>query len=542
MKTKTISVLLCVCLLMLFPTVTLADNSSGTIANAEGIADAIKWAFNSADGELTISGSGAMPDFKDDGSNIPWYGIKENIKSAKIESGITKLGGRTFQLCTALRSVDIADTVQTVGSYAFNSAFSIEEVFFKNGLKTLGSAVFNRASSLKTVVLPKSVNSIAATAFKFTPTDTVIKVYAESDAYNWFTTDNGVNNSFETIPSGGTSSKVPRSVQTVSENNIELTYSAGDKTATAINYGADKASVAVFANTKDNALRKIDMQSISLKYGKTVINAADDFDQPSGSATKVMLLDSTEICKPLCASFSEKIMPNLHLAGDSIMCKWPETRYGQQGWGEPLRELFGDDICVTNDAVSGWTAENFYKNKWAGIRQSMKNGDFLIISYLHNDYCISADTSKTNYDPNYKEKYTLYLTKLIEEAQSDGINVVLVLPPNRGMNRNFHGDFIDVMPSLAQKYNVPFIDLHAKTLEMLQNDLEGTKMKIYMYKLVEQGIITAEQLANHSNTTLKNNGEDLTHINVNGAKFLAQYVADQLKTVAPGLAEYLKQN
>ncbi len=548
MKTrKMISAIICLCvvclLTALLPVVANADTTSGTMANGEGVADAIKWTFDSDTGELIISGSGKMPDFTDTVTDMPWRDLRTGIKSARIESGITKLGGRTFQECKALRSVEIADTVQTVGSYAFNSATAIESVFFKNGLTTLNNAAFNRCASLKTVVLPRSVTTMHEKVFMFTPANMVIKVYENSPAYAWLTDNDGAKNSFQEIPTGKDTNTpfVPRTVETVSEDDISLTYTVGSKTASIINYGAERDTVAVFASLKNNTLRKIDMQKITLAQGEMKITAADDFDQPGGSETKVMLLESALSLRPLCTNGGETIVPNLHLAGDSIMCKWPDDRYGQQGWGEPLRALFGDGINVTNDAVSGWTAENFYKNKWtAGIRESMKAGDFLMISYLHNDYCISADTSKTNYNPNYKETYTLYLTKLIEEAQANGINVILVLPSNRGISTNFHGDFIEVMPSLAQKYNVPFIDLHAKTLEMLQSDLEGTKKKIYMYKLVEQGIITQEQLENHSNTTLRNNGEDLTHINVNGAKFLADYVAEQLETAAPELAQYLK--
>lgn len=83
-------------------------------------------------------------------------------------------------------------------------------------------------------------------------------------------------------------------------------------------------------------------------------------------------------------------------------------------------------------------------------------------------------------------------------------------------------------------------DIHEWILGLLQSDLNGTKKKMYLYKLIEQGIITEDQLAKHPNTNLKINGDDLTNLSENGAREIADYVAEQIKTKVPELASYLK--
>ena len=80
--------------------------------------DTISWKLT-ADGTLTISGSGAMPDYKAFGA--PWNSYKENITSIVIESGITRIGHYAFWKSCAT-SVTIPATVKEVGNQAFNTA------------------------------------------------------------------------------------------------------------------------------------------------------------------------------------------------------------------------------------------------------------------------------------------------------------------------------------------------------------------------------------------------------------------------------------
>ena len=322
------------------------------------------------------------------------------------------------------------------------------------------------------------------------------------------------------------------------DSDYYVTYTNYDAKAVITNYTEESLdAVVVMANSTNGILNSIYTEEITLNPGKNESVADKTFVQENGSVTKVMVLESLTTMKPIVKSIETKITPAIRVAGDSISAQWPATRYGQQGWGEPFKNEWTDDVKVYNDAVSGWTTEKYYTEKWPGIKAELKPGDYLIVSYLHNDYYVPVkDPSKADYINTYRG----YLVDLINETKEMGVNIVLVVPPNRGVDYNFHEDFSFVMPALAQEYNVPCIDVHAKTLEMLQDDLENTKQLLYMYKLVEQGIITADQLANHSNATFKNNGEDLTHLSTRGADWVADYVATQMAEIIPELSGFRK--
>ena len=74
---------------------TLQIIASGT-CGAQG--DNLMWVFD-RDSVLTISGSGAMADWVD-GSLVPWYDVREDIRTVIIEEGVTTIGDRAFYYFT----------------------------------------------------------------------------------------------------------------------------------------------------------------------------------------------------------------------------------------------------------------------------------------------------------------------------------------------------------------------------------------------------------------------------------------------------------
>ena len=85
---KLISILLVLAMLLSMAPLSLtASAASGTCGpNAT-------WSLNN--GVLTISGSGAMNDYESN-NDLPWYSDIKNIKKAVVESGITRIGTRSF--------------------------------------------------------------------------------------------------------------------------------------------------------------------------------------------------------------------------------------------------------------------------------------------------------------------------------------------------------------------------------------------------------------------------------------------------------------
>ena len=78
--------------------------------------------------------------------------------------------------------------------------------------------------------------------------------------------------------------------------------------------------------------------------------------------------------------------PMLFLAGDSTCKNGNGTgSNGQWGWGSFFSEYMSDGIVVENDAVGGLSSRTFFNNNWSGVRDQIKEGDYVIIQFGHND-------------------------------------------------------------------------------------------------------------------------------------------------------------
>ena len=112
-----------------------AATYSGT-CGAEG--SSLTWSFNTATGELTISGSGDMKDYTR--SSMPWYSYLGDVKTLSIGEGVTSIGSYAFHDCTGLSSITIPEKVTDIGKYAFAGCTGVENIYFNaTNMRDLGS-------------------------------------------------------------------------------------------------------------------------------------------------------------------------------------------------------------------------------------------------------------------------------------------------------------------------------------------------------------------------------------------------------------------
>ena len=83
----------------------------------------ITWLLSNND-TLTISGTGAMPDY--DNQNPPWYENRQIIRRISIGEGITGIGKSAFSGCTSLTEVSLPSTLNTVSENAFNQCGNMQ--------------------------------------------------------------------------------------------------------------------------------------------------------------------------------------------------------------------------------------------------------------------------------------------------------------------------------------------------------------------------------------------------------------------------------
>lgn len=128
-----------------------------------------------------------------------------------------------------------------------------------------------------------------------------------------------------------------------------------------------------------------------------------------------------------------------------------------------------------------------------------------------------------------------------------------MVPPNKGVTYNLHamkiagvdvGDYSAVIPAVAEAKNIPCVDIHKWTIEETEKDVSFLDTVYltanYINSLVESGKMTQTQVENHSNSGIRNNGYDTTHISIDGCERIAQFVVDSIKSQNIELTKVLK--
>ena len=164
---KAISVLLCLCLALSVFTVvpfaaSAAEVTEETVGATSGTTGSCRWSLDD-EGNLTISGNGAMVDYDATYSNDTWITTAPwgaNIKSVVIEDSVTSIGSYAFYKCTGLTSVTIHDGVRSIGGSAFYRCTGLTSVTIPDSVTSIGDDAFRGCTGLTSVIIPDSVTSI----------------------------------------------------------------------------------------------------------------------------------------------------------------------------------------------------------------------------------------------------------------------------------------------------------------------------------------------------------------------------------------------
>ncbi len=146
MKKRILALLLAAVMVMAMVPSVFAAEATGTCG------ENLTWA-KSADGTLTISGTGDMTNY-----NMTTTGALVNLKSLAgeftsvvVESGVTSIGDDAFSYCDTLESVTIGDTVTRIGIHAFANCEALERVDLPASLTEVGLMAFDQCNALSDV-------------------------------------------------------------------------------------------------------------------------------------------------------------------------------------------------------------------------------------------------------------------------------------------------------------------------------------------------------------------------------------------------------
>lgn len=216
----------------------------------------------------------------------------------------------------------------------------------------------------------------------------------------------------------------------------------------------------------------------------------------------------------------------IFLCGNSTVVD--QTYEPWTSWGQIIPSMFNDRIVVANHAESGERASSFLASKRLDKVLSMAQpGDWIMIEFGHNDQ------KEKGYGTGAWYNFNTNLKIFIDRAKEKGLKPVLITPTARrffdenGKITNTHGDYPDAMRKLAERENIPLIDLNKMTMKLYESlGVEGSKKAFVHYP--------AGRFPGQDKPLADN-----THFSPYGATQIAKCVVRGIRETVPDLAEFL---
>jgi lysophospholipase L1-like esterase len=235
---------------------------------------------------------------------------------------------------------------------------------------------------------------------------------------------------------------------------------------------------------------------------------------------------------------AEKRLREVHAAaftifmiGDSTMANKPLTPpKPERGWGQLLPIYFAGTVRIENHAMNGRSARAFItEGRWKTVLEGLKPGDYVIIQFGHNDEKITGRGAGAFGD--YKKN----LERFVAETRERKAAPILATPIARrrfdeaGKLFDTHGDYPQAVQQVAAEMNVPLLDLHARTLELLKG--LGPELSIKLFNHAAPG-----EYAEHPDGL-----KDDTHLNSIGATRVCDLAVAEIGRTVPRLAAHLRK-
>ena len=222
----------------------------------------------------------------------------------------------------------------------------------------------------------------------------------------------------------------------------------------------------------------------------------------------------------------------IYLAGDSTMAQKLPDKRPETGWGEMLGTFFqSGKVAIDNRAQNGRSTRTFLEEKrWQAIVEQLKKGDYVFIQFGHND---ESKEKVDRYTP--PADYRNNLVRFITDVRDKKAFPVLLTPVMRrrfdkdGKVQDTHGEYPDIVRSVASEYRVPLIDMHRSSAKVLQQYGPEESRKLFL------------QLKPNENPNYPKGVEDNTHFNPVGATVMAGLAVEGIREQKLGLAKYLKK-
>ena len=132
----------------------------------------VNWTFSG--GTLTVSGMGDMENYVN-GDATPWEHLRNDIKTAVIEEGVTSIGGSAFYDCTELTSVSIPQSVTRFEAYAFTWCHNLTSITIPENVTRIGKHAFTECFKLTSITsLNRTPPTLDGNVFMYTDLSKIV--------------------------------------------------------------------------------------------------------------------------------------------------------------------------------------------------------------------------------------------------------------------------------------------------------------------------------------------------------------------------------
>ncbi|WP_293610319.1 rhamnogalacturonan acetylesterase [Ponticaulis sp.] len=209
----------------------------------------------------------------------------------------------------------------------------------------------------------------------------------------------------------------------------------------------------------------------------------------------------------------------LLIAGDSTAADYPVERAPQIGWGQVIDYYLSDDVVVLNRAVNGRSTKSYIdEGRWDSLMEELQPGDFVIISFGHND---SRDDAPERYgapDGAYRDNMAAFA----EAVEAAGGTAILMSPPARRLWEGpamveTHGLYRLNAGIAAEQAGVEFIDLSQLSIDYFESIGQEQTKTDFLWLSPET-----------ANERFPDGVEDNTHFTEIGACGVARLIAERL--------------
>lgn len=223
---------------------------------------------------------------------------------------------------------------------------------------------------------------------------------------------------------------------------------------------------------------------------------------------------------PACAAMRIEAapdVPTVFLCGNSTVVDQDYEPWAS--WGQMIPRWFNDEVAFANFAESGETASTFIQaGRLAKALSMMKAGDYLIAEFGHNDQKQRMPGSGAYYN------FATALKTFIDETRNRGATPIFATPTQRrtfsnGRIQESHADYPEAMLWVAERENVPVIDLHSMTRTFYEAMGEEPSKRAFVH--YPAGSYPGQT------TDFKDN----THFNPYGAYEIAKCVIEGMKLI-----------